>query len=207
MVFLLHYLRSGDLFVDVGANAGSYALLAASRGAFVVAAEPNPLPRRYLQRSIESNGFEVELVDKAISDKAGSAHMDCRHDATASIVPADVPGALKVETITLDQMVAGRRVKLLKIDVEGAEPQVLAGGETTLRNTEAMLIETWGKSETHRLVEDHGFIAVSYDPRERRLERWKSSGHTQNVLFVKRLDFVAAEVCTSAPIRVGRQTF
>src|SRR5262245_10746432 len=59
MGFALHLLRPGDLFVDVGANVGSYSLLAAATGADVIAFEPGeafPL----LKRNVEANHLLVD---------------------------------------------------------------------------------------------------------------------------------------------------
>ena len=56
MGFLLHLLRPNDLFLDVGANIGSYAILAASvRRARAIAFEPDPDTARVLRRNIAIN--------------------------------------------------------------------------------------------------------------------------------------------------------
>ena len=63
MALLLHFLRPGDLFLDVGANIGSYTILAsgvvrATSWAF----EPDPQTSRYLRRNVAINGLCVDLV-------------------------------------------------------------------------------------------------------------------------------------------------
>lgn len=74
MAFVLHALRSGDLFVDVGANIGSYSILAASTGASVIAFEPVPATFQRLERNIHFNRF-FELIDarnEGVAAKPGS---------------------------------------------------------------------------------------------------------------------------------------
>jgi FkbM family methyltransferase len=203
MAFLLHYLKPADLFVDVGANAGAYALLAASRGAAVVAVEPNAKSRAFLQRSLALNGLAADVVGKAVTDRGGAVHMDLRLDATASIVEAGSQSAVEVPATTLDDLVRDRPVKLLKIDVEGAEPLVLAGGPTTLGRTEALLVETWGSAELHSEIESLGFVAVSYDPWQRRLSPWAAAESAQNVLFVRDVRAAAAVVAASPQVRMA----
>ncbi len=74
MGFLIHLLRPGDLFVDVGANIGSYTILAASvRKAEVIAFEPDPGTHRLLMANIEANaiGSKVQVVQKAVGAEEG----------------------------------------------------------------------------------------------------------------------------------------
>ena len=58
MSFVLHTLKQGDLFIDIGANVGSYTVLAARVcGANVIAVEPDPETVKSLRRNIEVNGI------------------------------------------------------------------------------------------------------------------------------------------------------
>jgi hypothetical protein len=57
MAFVLHVLRGGDLFVDVGANIGSYTVLAAAgAGAACLAFEPGSAAFAWLERNVRLNG-------------------------------------------------------------------------------------------------------------------------------------------------------
>lgn len=55
----LHFLRPGDLFLDIGANVGTYTVLASGVcGGKIMAFEPDPRTLRHLQRNIELNQLE-----------------------------------------------------------------------------------------------------------------------------------------------------
>ena len=63
MGFLLHFLRSDDLFIDIGANIGSYTILAAGHiGASVVSVEPVPKTFEYLKNNIAINQIDSKVV-------------------------------------------------------------------------------------------------------------------------------------------------
>src|SRR5690349_4244048 len=61
MAFMLHLLRPEDLFVDVGANVGSYVVLAGAVGARCVAFEPVPASFKGLLDNIRLNGLETRV--------------------------------------------------------------------------------------------------------------------------------------------------
>ena len=135
-------LQRVDLFVDVGANVGYYTCLALSQGKRVVAFEPQPRNVDILLRNLRANGWGdgVEVHALALGARAGVLDLYGASGPLASLVPnwagyspryhQLVPGA------ALDDIVAARFANqrmLVKIDVEGAEYQVLRGAEATLR--------------------------------------------------------------------------
>lgn len=145
----LQELQSGDVFVDVGAHMGLYAIAAARRvgeRGCVFAFEPSPANRELLGRHAALNGVEVELtvIPAAVGDTDGTIQFDDRwgtesHVATAGSkeVWADErvsspPYLVEVPIVRLDTELAGQRVDVLKIDVEGFEQQVLQGAEGLL---------------------------------------------------------------------------
>jgi FkbM family methyltransferase len=147
-------LRQG-LIVDLGANVGDWtaAVLRVAPGAEIIAVEPAPEPRQALHRRF---GGRITVDPRAVSSKAGIAPFHVTgHSHSASLRTPHpesdalygVPGAWKVketievETTTVDQLVAGRSVAVLKIDVQGAERDVLAGALDTLSRTRAVLLE------------------------------------------------------------------
>jgi len=128
-------LAPGQVFVDVGANIGYLTLLAAARvgpAGRVVAVEPGPDNLHFLRRNLEVNGFaNVRVVAAA----AGA----CRTEATLHLSPVSTihslhapaePGAgsssIAVAQVRLDELLEAPP-DLVKIDVEGAELEVLAG--------------------------------------------------------------------------------
>src|SRR5438309_1113629 len=137
-------LGPGSTAIDVGANAGAHTLvLAAACGPHgrVVACEPNPVLRERLQANVELNGLRnVHVLPFALGATAGSAVLhvptDPVHTGGASLVAGvhehlrDAT-AVEVEVTTLDELVAREGlapVRLVKVDVEGLEAGVIAGG-------------------------------------------------------------------------------
>lgn len=128
-------LTAGDVAIDCGANVGTVTAVLARTGATVHAFEPNPdafaaLSRRFV------GAPHVELHRKAVLDSAGSVrlhlHVDADRDPVgasvgSSVLPfkgnVDDSNFVEVEAVDLAEFVLGleRPVKVVKIDVEGAE--------------------------------------------------------------------------------------
>jgi FkbM family methyltransferase len=136
-------VRPGDRCVDVGANVGVHtvrlAKLAGQHGK-VIAIEPDPEVIRRAQRNVALNGLEtVRLVNAAASDQPGEMQLyrpspwDTNR-ARASLLhhPYLTGAATTVPVVTLDDVCAGGRVSLIKIDVEGHEAAVVRGAAATI---------------------------------------------------------------------------
>ncbi len=137
-------LQPGDVFIDVGANIGLYSLKAArlvGPSGYVLALEPGAEAYGHLVSNLAMNAFPwATPVKIAASDAEGQAvlhHVPLGHDPQAfSLIANDraVDGEV-VATVTLDELVDRvglDRIDLIKIDVEGAEPLVLAGAARVL---------------------------------------------------------------------------
>ena len=205
MAFLLHMLREGDLFLDVGANIGSYSVLASSvRGASTIAFEPDPGTYKALMRNIELNGIGrmVEARCEALGDHVGTTRFTLGLDTVNKVVDEGAGDAQSVPLNTLDSAVAGRPPLLMKMDVEGYETHVIAGAEQTLSNPALKAIVS--ESEDPAVVSilsRQGFSQVFYAPFERRFSERPvhSSG---NALFVRDIGFLERRVTTADPVRV-----
>jgi len=139
-----NFLRPGDSFVDVGGNKGDFALLAAKivgpRGK-VICVEPEPKNFGWITRSVQLNGYEnIQLCNVALSDHDGEAalHLGAKSGfhTLLSGAPERDHGFVKVKTRTLDGLLRDSKIQsvnILKIDVEGAELQVLRGAAETIR--------------------------------------------------------------------------
>ncbi len=137
-------LKPGGTFVDVGANKGDFALLAAKSAGEtgrVICVEPEPSNATWIRRNIELNGYRnITVCDLALSDHDGEAllHLGTKsgfHTLLSGALQRDV-GSLVVKTRKLDSLLeelGATKVDVLKIDVEGAELQVLKGAVETLR--------------------------------------------------------------------------
>ncbi len=204
MAFALHLLRPGDLFVDVGANAGSYSVLAASRGAVVVAAEPSAAARQFLERSLALNRLSAEVLPLAVSDRETSLRMDLSGGATAHVTP---DGTDIVAATTLDRLVGDRVPALIKIDVEGHEAAVLAGGHRSLATALAAIIETWGDTQLHATLAALGLLPHSYDPGSRALTPRTAFEGAQSVIFLRDHAAIAARLKGGRAFRLGRKLY
>jgi FkbM family methyltransferase len=194
MAFLLHLLRPDDLFVDVGANIGSYSVLASAVcGAHSVAVEPDPGTMESLKRNIGVNGVDshVTLVEAALGAERGTVNFTVGRDTTNHVATDIDVSTREVQLRTLDEILDGKSPVLIKIDVEGYEAEVMKGASNTLLNTSllAILIETVHQKVRSQL-EAAGFKQAGYDPFARRLA--KVIEHTtplsNNYLFVRDLD-------------------
>jgi len=137
---MARHIRPGSVVYDVGANVGFYTLLAAKLAGTsgrVVAFEPLPRNLAFLKQHLRINDVSnVVVVPGALANTNGV----CAFDETGepSMAKLQPDGGMKVEVATLDQMVAVLELPdpdVIKIDVEGAELDVLQGGENVLRRT------------------------------------------------------------------------
>lgn len=210
MSFLLHLLRPGDLFLDVGANIGSYTILASKVcGANTIAIEPDPETAAFLLRNIRANEIAeiVGVEQTAVGATSGSITFSSGRDTTNQVVHDHEAGAKQtVKLSKIDDLVGDRSPIFIKIDVEGYEPEALKGGLQVLAKPELLAIEIETVDEQ---VLDHlhqnGFSQHSYDPVLRRLIH-PNAGTSNNALFVRDASAVEQRV-GSAPIRHyrGRQ--
>ena len=210
MGFVLHMLRENDLFFDVGANIGSYSVLAAGGvGARVVAVEPDPATFRRLGRNVTYNHLDdqVELHCCGLSSQDGEIRFTAGLDTMNRVaLPDEVISTIVVPVRTLDSLCADRVPKVMKVDVEGHEAFVLQGGRAVLGNPglEAVLMETneageqFGISDDQlmQIMRDHGFTACSYDAINRVLAPAEKG--VLNTIFVRNIA-AAQHQCTAAP--------
>jgi len=140
---------NGMVVVDVGAHVGYYTLIAAnlvgSTGK-VFAFEPDPTNNRLLIENIKLNGYtNVEVTNFALASKPGvsTLYRTSLDNGRHSLYRHDLPvsGTVEIETITLDAFLESRgwpQVRLVKMDVEGAELEVLSGMEQLLNRSKEL---------------------------------------------------------------------
>jgi FkbM family methyltransferase len=132
---LARTLRPGQTFYDVGANAGFFSLLGArcvGQLGSVIAVEPLPRNLLFLERHVRLNRIKnVTIEKKALGDIIGTTRFSDGGSAISRINPG---GGLEVEITTLDKLVEknGAVPDVLKVDVEGAETEVLRGAIQTI---------------------------------------------------------------------------
>lgn len=162
------------IVLDVGAHIGWHAMHAAQHASveFVVAFEPNALNALLLDRNLTANAIDnVVTINSAVGAKGGIARLFHYKNSNAgrhSVITDYGLGSRSVPLIDLDAAVANlglgeRRVGILKIDVEGNEPAVIAGASATLDRTDAIVLEyTPNLSEGAGLSVD-GMLAELFD--------------------------------------------
>jgi FkbM family methyltransferase len=135
--FLRAHTADGGVFVDVGANVGTYAMVLARHvgaGGKVIAIEPHPITHARLAFNRTASNFaQVVLVAAAAGPSDGELMIETDGDnlGASHIVSGDRTGhAIKVPSLRLQRILDDSgvsHVDALKIDVEGYEDRVLTG--------------------------------------------------------------------------------
>jgi FkbM family methyltransferase len=150
-------LRTGDVVFDIGANHGFYACWAASQGATVHAFEPDPHTFDLLVANIRINGLEENIAAHpfAVGSETGDTQIFCTDDlggGMSTTVPAfavktgiHVIQQTTVKVLSLPDALArvkANRIRICKLDCEGAEYSILAGlGRDMLDRFDAFALE------------------------------------------------------------------
>lgn len=223
MAFLLHFLRPDDLFMDVGANVGTYTVLASAHvGCRTLAFEPVPATLALLRENLVLNGLleRVQSFGCAVGARAGTVPVTQGFDTVNHVLSGTDRrhlDTLEVKVVTLDEKAEQEGCPLLvKIDVEGYETEVLGGMPEILAHQQckALIIELNGSGERygyrdeqiHRLLLGRGFRPFTYEPYARKLEQIPTYGAC-NTLYLRDLDFISARLRSAAPVTVFKETF
>ena len=204
MTFLLHFLQPSDVFFDIGANVGSYTLLASGVcKAKSIAIEPVRSTFEILTKNIELNQMEsrVSVINSAAGAERGEISFTLNEDTTNHVVAEGESGVgvTTVPVIAIDSLSSESMPVLVKIDVEGFETEVLKGMTATLDRPllRAIIIELngsgarYGYSEDkiHNLLLSKGFKPHTYDPFKRSLSEVPKFGNN-NTIYCRDLDFI-----------------
>jgi len=196
MAFVLHVLRPDDLFVDVGANIGSYTVLAAKvAGANCLALEPVPDTFAKLQRNVRMNdlGSRVQAFQSAAGSGSATLRFSADQDTTNRVVNESYLGKkINVSVQKLDDLLAQRSAFLWKVDVEGFEREVLEGAGQALRNPtlRAVLLEG-DDPQIAATMSEAGFVRGCYHPFDREIKVGNTVEATNNHLWIRDVEHVA----------------
>ena len=142
-------LRAGDVALDLGANVGllTVTMAAAVGGSgHVVSFEPLPAAAEMLKISVRENGFEdrVRIEAAAVGDHGGTVHLldapNGNLSASHLVGEADTRATVEALMVTLDGQDLPRPVRLIKADIEGAEPLAFTGAERLLREDRPLIL-------------------------------------------------------------------
>ena len=139
--------EKGGLLVDVGANMGYFSFLwtAGNPNARAIAFEASPRNISTLENNIVKNGLNgrIIVIPKAAGKASGFVDFDLGPDhetGWGGIVTWHSSNNIRVPIVRLDQELSGRKIDVLKIDVEGADTWVLYGCEQLLKEKKIGII-------------------------------------------------------------------
>lgn len=154
IAFLKSALRPVDVFVDIGAHAGYYTLIGARLAKEVIAFEPNPSNYKFLRFNIFLNRLRnVTAVSAAVSNFNGHAKLCVpkqggRSQTNLSTLVCEGKDAVDVHVVMLDTFLEHlTHPSVIKIDVEGAELDVIKGALQLLANGVRLVIVELHSSE------------------------------------------------------------
>ncbi len=214
MAFLLHFLRSEDVFFDVGANVGSYTILAAGvRKSTTISFEPIPETYAMLKKNVELNQLHelVNCENKGVGKEEGQLNFIADEDTTNHIAIIGDVNSISIDVVPLDSFYPQYKPALIKIDVEGFETEVLNGATNILADPtlKSVIIELNGSGERygfderkiHKKFLAAGFMPYTYDPFRRKPKKLETYGNF-NTIYIRDFEFVNNRLENSPPFMV-----
>ena len=215
-LFLLHFLRREDCFLDVGANMGHFSILTSgSIGNRSICVEPLESTFNRLKEQVSLNKLDtlVQAHNCGVSSEAGTLFLSNDKGVMNKIVDECHPHATAIDVKTIDQLVNTTTITAMKIDVEGYELQALKGAVKTLNNAalKVIIIELNGSGKNYNIEDDEisnflverGFSPYRYVPFTRCLNPVDKYDKSQfNTIFIRDVDFVNQRTATAPQIKV-----
>lgn len=132
--------QDGDYIIDCGSNVGELSLAFEQKGLKVdyLGIEPEPNTYKCLEKNTESSNLNICLSDK---ESKIPFYIDSIGANSSAIKPDTSDTIINVSAKRLDQIIESRNIKLLKIDAEGAEPEVLLGCEGIKQNIDYISVD------------------------------------------------------------------
>lgn len=171
-------IKYGDVVIDLGANVGEVSAYFANRGAFVHAYEPNSHAFGVLEKRLGKNK-NIKLYNTAVSNHSGTSKLWLHENHKDSEIKFSQGASLQKDksNVSSDYMEVKvsdiseilekhSHIKLLKVDIEGGEYDIID-----------IILENAGKID-HILLETHGEKHASFAEKEKRLQsKIKKSPH------------------------------
>ena len=229
MAFVRHFMKkSNGIFLDIGANIGSYTVLAlgASLTNYAISIEPSAETVSLMQENILINQMNrrCEIHNVGAGAATGSANFINNKDTVNRVLTNaeneenQEDCVITIPIRTVDEIVKSRDVQVMKIDVEGLEYDVLIGAKNTLASPSlhAIIVELIGCDEKYGhssqeatdLITCNGFSQYSYNPKERQLIPYnKNHKNGNNGIFIRDCDIEFVTLCLkeSPSFRVLKQ--
>jgi len=187
-----HLPPQGGMAVDAGAYIGRHTLAyarAVGPAGRVIAVEPLPANFRLLQHNVRRNGYQqlVHCAACALGRAAGQVRLGYDKETSIASAYGEFPLHLTVEQRSLDDLLSEQgiaQIDFLKIDVEGAELDLLEGSRQVLDASPRarLVVEIHARPDTidacpvHRWLRERGYsIAALHE--EQRLFYWATRMH------------------------------
>ena len=164
-VLFSKYIKSGMTVFDVGANVGYYSLLASlltGNEGKVFSFEPLPENIAYLKKHIELNKLKnVRVVENAVSNEVSKLRFTATDNRSMSHISNE--GEIEIETTNLDEFIkeGNPLPDLIKMDIEGAEFDALAGAKELLKRKKPVIFLATHSAELRakclKLLTEHGY--------------------------------------------------
>ncbi len=150
-IFAQH-LQAGDVFYDIGANVGFFSIIAAKlvgNTGKIYAFEPGEGNANSIRHNARLNDFnQIEVIEKAVSNTSGEGQLllakySGGHALTTADAPPDLAGEITIDLVSIDDLIAQNRItppNFVKVDVEGAELDVLKGMSETIKTYQPTII-------------------------------------------------------------------
>ena len=220
MSFTLHFLKKNDVFIDVGANVGSYTVLAGGVArAKCLAIEPIPAIFVNLIDNINLNEIQglVHTLNIGVGRKNSTLKFTSTLDVKNHVITCEDENVdtIRVPVKTLNSIVEKIEPQLIKIDVEGFENEVIAGAEDVLRKKSLLAVimemdnDRYGYDEAllHGKMIGYGFNSYSYSPFDRKIIPLIGQNRkSENTLYIRDVDQVVERIKTAPKFSVyGRE--
>ncbi len=223
MAYVLHVINANDLFIDVGANVGSYTILAcAARGARGYSFEPIPSTYQKLLENIKINNLynRVKTYNIGLADINGQLFFTSDKNVMNHVIDDKEPvsNPIKIKVNTLDEILSGKSPSIIKIDVEGFKSKVINGAIHTLDNPylHSVIIEINGSGQRYgatdeqviKVMNSKGFQSYDYDPIKRELSRFTGNKwDSGNSLFIRNVNLIINKLTKAKRIMINNFEF
>lgn len=220
MMLLLHVSRPDDLILDIGANVGTYTVLAAyCARTSVIAVEPAPATVKRLEANLRLNGVahRVRVVPSCVSEAPGQLQFSAAQDTINHVATEREPdaGKISVASTIIDELCVDRIPLLMKIDVEGYELPALRGAAKTINDPtlKLIIIEVnasgarygFDDDKIDELLSAAGFSTYTYHPKARTFAA-ASGNSSENRIYIRDIDWVRQRVQNARPFRINSLT-
>jgi FkbM family methyltransferase len=201
-LWMSNNVTEGSKVLDIGANHGYYSLYLASLGCEVIAIEPQEKLCNLLEKSAEVNKLDIDVRQWVVGDrkKKYSLEIPVHHGMNATIQSENSYAPFGTETVEVQGVslneFSNQTIDFIKIDAEGAEALIWAGGKTfRKKNPHCVYLMEWRWDRftdpagfAAELLDTHVVTHVDYDGKEYALtsvEAFKAREHEDWMLVLR----------------------